>query len=82
MPKIKKIFFVILNVQEKIINPENKKGNEKYAKIKKWAKGVQQVSRGCQKQNKSGPAQYHFIHVLLSNARAPCNSNLFSPFFA
>ena len=43
MPKIKKIFFVILNVQEKIIKSENKKGNEKYAKIKKQAKGVQKA---------------------------------------
>ena len=45
MPKIKKIIFVILNVQEKIIKSENKKRNEKYAKIKKMGQGVQITQR-------------------------------------
>ena len=44
MPKIKEIFFMILNVQQKIIKSENKNRNEKYAKIKKRAKGMQKAS--------------------------------------
>ena len=45
MPKIKKIFFVILNVQEKIIKSENIKEIKKIYKIKKMGQGGAESKR-------------------------------------
>ena len=65
MPKIKKIFFVILNVQEKIIKSENKKRNEKYAKIKKMGQGVQITQWRVQTARQARPRpKSRFIPVL------------------
>ena len=65
MPKIKKIIFVILNVQEKIIKSENKNRKEKYAKINQMGQGVQKASMGVQivSQSQAQP-RFHFISNL------------------
>ena len=49
MQKIKKIFLGFLMFRKKIIKSIITKEIKKYAKYKKWAKGVQIGNRGCEK---------------------------------